>query len=106
MIDTIAVVFVRRQWNDWREARYRLEDVKDLHWDTVSGGVYAPTPQPFVHGYVQCNGMIDGELAHPCRHGRGPHSIKVCLVKKANRALWPTILQIVGPRPSGKKGPG
>jgi hypothetical protein len=45
-------VLVRRQWNDDRFATYRLSDVEELHWSRVSGGVRAPAPQPFVHGYV------------------------------------------------------
>jgi hypothetical protein len=39
--------------------------------------------------------MIDGELAHSCQHGQGPHRILVCLVKKANKAAWPTVLERV-----------
>ena len=32
-------VWVRRQWNDWRKARYGLSDVTGPHWDSLSGGV-------------------------------------------------------------------
>ena len=53
-------VEVRRQWNDpYKIAHYRLEDVWDLHWDWLSGGVCAPCPRPFIHGYVMCDAMID-----------------------------------------------
>jgi len=90
---------VRRQWNDWRQARYRLEDISGLHWTDVSGGVNASAPQPFVHGYVWCDGMIDGELAHSCQHGRGPHHIVVCITKKGNEAVWSKILEQAGPSP-------
>jgi hypothetical protein len=34
-----GIVLIRRQWNDWRDARYR-----GLHWTSVSGGVNAPAP--------------------------------------------------------------
>lgn len=79
-----ATVRVRRQWNDWRIATYKLSDLADVHWDTISGGVNENTPRPFLHGYVYCDGMIDGELSHSCAHGPGPHRIKVCVVKKDN----------------------
>lgn len=94
-----ADVWVRRQWNDYRRARYRLEDVQGFHWDTVSGGVGAPAPQPFVHAYVWCNGMQEGELAHSCAHGAGPHRIKVCIVRKDNNPqAFAQILETVGPK--------
>jgi hypothetical protein len=56
-----------------------------------------------VYGYVLCDGMIDGELAHSCRHGPPPHEIKVCITKKHNEQVWPHILQIVGPKPEDRE---
>lgn len=38
----------------------------------------------YVHGYVWCDGAVEGEVAHSCRHGRPPHSIKVCIVAVDN----------------------
>jgi hypothetical protein len=94
------IVIVRRQWNDnWRHARYRLDDIFNMHWTDVSGGVNARAPRKFVHGYVRCDGMIDGELAHSCRHGTAPHYIKVCMTKKGNEPVWPKILERTGSGP-------
>ena len=62
-------VWVRRQWNDWRQARYGLNQIDGLHIDDLSGGINARSPRPFLQGYVWCDGMIEGELAHSCRHG-------------------------------------
>lgn len=76
---TGPLVEVRRQWNDWRVAVYRLSDIDGPHWDSVSGGVNARAPREFLHAYVRCDGMISGEISHSCRHGRGPHNIKVCI---------------------------
>ena len=87
------VVKVRRQWNDYRIAIFDIDKVTGLHWDNESGGVHATAPQYFVHGYVMCNAMISGELAHSCSHGEGPHRIKVCLTKKGNEAIWPEIME-------------
>ena len=78
-------VLVRRQWNDYRTARYRLDQIDGVHWDDTSGGVFSRAPRPFLHGYVSCDGMTGGQLPHSCEHGRRPHSIKVCIVKKDNR---------------------
>ena len=68
-------VVVRRQWNSMEHATYRLENLTGVRWDTVSGGVRAPASQPFLHGYVQCDAMLEGDLAHSCQHGSGPHNV-------------------------------
>jgi hypothetical protein len=96
-----AAVKVRRQWNDSsRIATCRLEDLSGVHWDTTSGGVEAPTPQPFLHAYVQCDAMIAGELAHSGAHGACPHRIKVCIVKKDNdRNVFEGLCKAAGPKP-------
>jgi hypothetical protein len=46
------IVIVRRQWNDWRHASVRIEDVSGLHFDSVSGGVRVRSPREFLHGYI------------------------------------------------------
>jgi len=43
------VVWVRRQWNDYRDAAYHIEDIEGWHWSTASGGVNASAPRPFIH---------------------------------------------------------
>lgn len=98
--DADPVVYIRRQWNDWRIAQVLLSQLSGLGWDTVSGGVQAPAPQPFIHGYVWCTDVI-GDIAHSCTHGPPPHSIKVCVVKKDNApAVFRRLLDIVGPKPT------
>lgn len=89
------VVWVRRQWNDYRDAAYRIRDVSGWHWSDVSGGVNVAAPRPFIHAYVSCNSIIAGELAHSCSHGKGPHRIKVCVTKKMNKKIWKEIERAV-----------
>jgi hypothetical protein len=93
-----VIITVRRQWNDWQMADYRLDDVEDLHWTQVSGGVQAVAPRPFIHGYVWCDRMLAGELVHSCRHGERPHRIKVCITKTGNEKVWKEVLERAGPR--------
>jgi hypothetical protein len=89
------VVWVRRQWNDYRDAKYRIADVKGWHLSTVSGGVNQNAPRPFIHAYVRCDKMIEGSLAHSCMHGDAPHRIKVCITKKMNRKFWKEIQAVL-----------
>jgi len=64
----------------------------------VGGGIQQRSAL-HVYGYVFCNELAGGKLAHSCRHGPPPHEIKVCITKKHNEQVWPRILQIVGPKP-------
>jgi hypothetical protein len=93
-------VWVKRQFNDYRLARYPVDAVEFPHWTDISGGVRAVAPQPFLHVYVSCDGMIEGELAHSCAHGSGPHRILVCVTKSGNDpSVFQTLAAQAGPRP-------
>ncbi|HLK23021.1 MAG TPA: hypothetical protein VKT30_00025 [Caulobacteraceae bacterium] len=76
-----------------------MKDVSGLHWSDVSGGVQAPAPRPFLHGYVMCDAMVQGSIAHSCAHGPGPHSIKVCITRKYNEKIFDELLKLAPPRP-------
>ena len=100
--EQVVLVKVRRQPGDWRIATYELRNVRGLRWDNVGGGIQRGSAT-HVYGYVFCDGMIEGRLAHSCRHGPPPHEIKVCATKKHNEKVWPHILRIVGPKPERRK---
>jgi hypothetical protein len=86
-------VRVRRQWNDDRIATYRIEDLSGLHMSDVSGGIQARANREYLCGYVACDRALKGAVPHSCEHGRGPHRIKVCVVKKDNSARIYHLLQ-------------
>ena len=70
-----------------------LRSLRNVAWSEVSGGIKARTSRPFLHGYIYCNEIISGDLSHSCLHGPGPHSIKVCIVKKDNtKAVFDAIV--------------
>jgi hypothetical protein len=64
------MVKIRRQWNDYRIAKVEYSKLSNLHWDRESGGVQAPAPQYFIHGYVFCD-QYEGDLALSCAHQKG-----------------------------------
>jgi hypothetical protein len=53
--------------------------------------------------YVSCDAMISGEIANSCRHGTGPHSVKICITKQGNEKIWHEVLALAGPRPALRK---
>jgi hypothetical protein len=94
------VVWVRRQFDDRRHAAYRIADLGGLHWSNRSGGLQHRANRHYLHGYVWCDGMIAGELAHSCRHGPGPHRIKVCITKIDNKKNWREVERVAPARPT------
>jgi len=95
-------VWVRRAWNDHRTARYRVEDLNDVHWDDLSGGVRVRSPRTFLHAYVSCEAMLEGELAHSGAHGSCPHYIKVCITKTDND---PEVFELLKSMADGTSSP-
>lgn len=92
-------VRIRRDWDDHRVRTVCWSDLVNPWWDMVSGGTQNRTPQPFVHGYVMCD-QVNGDIAHSCIHGPGPHDIKVCIIQKDNNGqVWDYLMKIVGSRP-------
>jgi hypothetical protein len=81
----VSKVQIRRQWNSFQIASVLEDKLENIHWGSVSGGVGVLTPRPFIHAYVWCND-VEGEIAHSCVHGEGPHWIKVCIVRKDNES--------------------
>jgi hypothetical protein len=86
LVDQAAepTITIRRQWNDWRKATVRLQDLWGFHCDDTSGGVRARSSQMFLHAYIWCTAPMEGEISHSCRHGKPPHEIKVCITKADN----------------------
>ena len=86
------VVWVRREFKGRnRRAAYRIADVSGLHWSSRSGGLQRRANRLYLHGYVWCDAMIVGAVAHSCRHGPPPHRIKICIVKVDNKTNWREI---------------
>jgi hypothetical protein len=100
-----AIIKVRRQPGHWRLADYRLSDVSRIRWDYVGGGIQRRS-QWHVYGYVMCDAMLSGKIAHSCRHGPPPHRVKVCITKKYNEDVWPLIVEKVGPKPEPRRRKG
>jgi hypothetical protein len=90
-------VVIRRQWNSYLEAVVPLSAISGVHWSDISGGVFARASRSFLHGYVSCDAIEEGVLNHSCRHGRGPHRIKVCIVQRVNdRAVFQELKSAAG----------
>ena len=85
---------MRRQFSSRKHAAYRIADVEEWHWSSMSGGVRRRANGYYLHGYVWCDAMIAGRLGHTCMHGPPPHRIKVCVTKKGNEKVWKAIEEV------------
>lgn len=83
MTEEDPLIYVRRHPGDWRVAAVRLSSLSGIGWDCMCGGLNIFT-QTVLYGYIFCNAIESGELAHSCRHGPGPHNIKVCMLQVDN----------------------
>jgi hypothetical protein len=72
-----TLIRIQTEWNGWRSAQVRLNDLHDVHW-------FQPdrAPRPLVHGYVSCASIVDGDIPHDCRPTGGPHRLLVCVLKR------------------------
>jgi len=94
------LVSVRRQWNSWETAQVYVGDVSNPLWDLVSGGVKESSPEALIFGYIWCDAIVSGTVAHSCLHGTAPHSIKICILRKDNPPrIFNHFLALVGPKP-------
>ena len=94
-----TIVRVRRHWNRRRIGDVRLGDIDDLHWARTSGGTGHRSPFVMIYGYLLCDRLVAGRLAHSCVHGERPHRIKIVVVKKDNpKGIIAALMTPLGPQ--------
>ena len=99
-VSDTELVSVRRNWNGWEVAQVYVGEVSNPLWDLESGGVRASSPEALIYGYVWCDAIVSGSIAHSCLHGTAPHSIKICILRKDNPPrIYNHFIALVGPKP-------
>jgi hypothetical protein len=53
-----ATVWVRQPWNNRHLAKYRLADLRIIHWENSSAGAQATVPQSYLYAHVWCDQML------------------------------------------------
>jgi hypothetical protein len=71
------VIRVHSEWNGWRNAEVRLDDLQDVHWFQPAGA-----PHALVHGYIFCSDIVVGDIPHVCDRKSAPHRLRVCILKR------------------------
>lgn len=84
------IVRVRRHWNDHNEDEVAIEKLEGFHWSSTSGGASVRSPRQMIHAYVWCDEVPN--VSHSGIHGKCPHRIKVCIVKKIQE---PGVFEVV-----------
>jgi hypothetical protein len=74
-----CAISVNVAWNDWRPAKARLCDLRDVHWHQPKGA-----PHPMLHAYVSCREITGSAMLHQCEAASAPHDIRVCVLKSHN----------------------
>jgi hypothetical protein len=71
------LIRVQADWNGWRNAEVRINDLSDVHWLQPHGA-----PHPLVHGYIACSTIATGDIPHGCDRRTAPHRLLVCILKR------------------------
>lgn len=70
-----TLIPVQLEWNGWRLAEVRFNDLQDVHWYQPPGA-----PRALLHGYVSPSNVVSGKLVE-----RGdehtPDRLLVCVIK-------------------------
>jgi len=71
------LIRVHCTWSGWQNAEVRLRDIRDVHW-------FRPdrAPHAFLHGFVSCRDIVNGQIPHHCDGASAPHTLRVCLLKR------------------------
>jgi hypothetical protein len=94
-----TIIRIRREWKSCRIGEVRFGDIDDLHWARTSGGTGHRSPFVMMYGYILCDRLVAGTLAHSCVHGEGPHRIKIVVVKKDNpKGIVAALMAPLGPQ--------
>ncbi len=72
-----TLIRVLAEWNGWKSAEVRLDDLEDVHWRQPNGA-----PHTLVHAYVHCTQVVSGDLPHDCNRWSLPHRLRVCVLKR------------------------
>ena len=72
-----VLIRVYQEWDGWKNAEVRLEDLENPHWFQPSRAREA-----LLHAYLKCTLIVSGEIPHECEDGSTPHRLRVCLLKR------------------------
>lgn len=77
------LVMVRSEWKSTAGVRIALDMVEDLHWRRPPG-----SRRGYLYGSIWCNGEVSGDLDHQCSRSEGPHRLTICVMRRANAAVY------------------
>ena len=69
------LIRVHGQWCGWHSAEIPFDALVNVHWWQPPGAAHE-----FLHGFVNCHRLINGDIPHDCRDGE-IHTLLVCVLK-------------------------
>jgi hypothetical protein len=94
-VDELAgvTVVVRIRRNDLRTARVHASAIEGLHW----------APNHTLYGFIACDQIIQGAIAHECAPATRPHRLPVCIIAKDNAKSYRQLADQAGDKASSTK---
>lgn len=105
--DDLEVLIVRHS-GDWRMGAVRVADIKRVHWDNISGGVYRRQRGYSLYGYVPYDLAME-TVACSGTHAHYGNNAKVKIVKEEKGSVYyegyQYLLSLAGPKPHYNSNP-
>ena len=94
-------VYVRRQpYSSDSGGEIPLDDIWDIHWDNITGGIRRRTSTHFLMGYISEETACQGNVKHSGLHNYEKHGIKTCIIKRyTDKQVWKYLIEQYGPSP-------
>lgn len=86
MEDDDLKVIITRASGDYQTGCVSVEEIYDVKWDNVSGGVKKHSGSYSLYGYIPYKTAIDCGIKCSGRHDRGDNVAKVCIPKSLNQS--------------------
>jgi hypothetical protein len=77
---------IKRLPRDSAKAECAVADIRRPYWANTYGETPSATGHRFLFGFVSCDAVVSGELAHSCGSETRPHEVQVCIPKVGNDA--------------------
>ena len=99
-------VFVRRQPMGYDGGMISLNEIWNIHWDSITGGVQKCLPVSYLMGLISYDTAIAADVKFSGMHNYDS-GIKVCIIRKYTpKETWKNLIMEYGPSPDWGKRKG
>lgn len=97
--ETMKMVFIRRSPNGHDGGLIPLNEIWNIHWDCITGGIAGQLPYMFLMGLISYETACESDVKFSGEH-HYENGIKVCIIRKYTpKDTWKCLVERYGPSP-------